>query len=396
MVVKLKSQGDLDKETREYEKTHKKKVEKAKHDGKEGAQLPRRTNVPEMTYGCGCASMFTYGTCIAATSCHACKERGSVTETDGKPNCNICSCACVIGAFKQSEIVELRIRRLQEQESAAKAANAPKDDIFSRANASLANMMKQSVMEAAKNISQSSSDPSMKNIVSATASAMSRKQPESEEILYNLQRRQGAPSTRLKHTGVCVRELLGSGLGGDEKGTRYYQNRLSQAGFGSSGVICLDETSPGDGGGKLPAGGGVQETDDLWIQEFMNRDESEDLEDWERDILGEYIALIPAVTEQTTTTTPPTKKQRCRLLTKQGFQDRTVHQLTERMIEGTPLTQRAAVGVISNLSSSSNNASKIILKSAINRDATLPGMSQETAKKLVTAEKIYMNLSSSA
>jgi hypothetical protein len=38
----------------------------------------------------------------------------------------------------------------------------------------------------------------------------------------------------------------------------------------------------------------------------MNRDESEDLEDWERDILGEYIALIPAVTKQTTTT-PPTK-----------------------------------------------------------------------------------------
>ncbi len=45
-----------------------------------------------------------------------------------------------------------------------------------------------------------------------------------------------------------------------------------------------------------PAGGGVQETDDLWIQEFMNRDKSEDLEDWERDILGEYIAMIPAVT----------------------------------------------------------------------------------------------------
>ena len=150
MVVKLKSQGDLDKATREYEKTHKTKVEKAKRDGKEGAQLPCRTNIPEMTYGCGCASMFTYGTCIAATSCHACKERCSVTETDGKPNCDVCSCVCAIGAFKQSEIVELRIRRVQEeQESVAKAATAPKDDIFSRANASLASMMKQSVTEAA-------------------------------------------------------------------------------------------------------------------------------------------------------------------------------------------------------------------------------------------------------
>jgi hypothetical protein len=135
----------------------------------------------------------------------------------------------------------------------------------------------------------------------------------------------------------------------------------------------------------------------------MKHDESEDLEDWERDILDKYVALIPVnkqtAYKSTTSTllssaTPPTKKQRC--TPEQGFQDRTVHQLTERMIEGTPLTQQAAVGVISNLSSSSNNASKTILKSAINRDAILPGMSQEMAKKLVAAEKIYMNLSSSA
>jgi len=57
MGIKLKSQGDLDKETREYEKTHKKEVEKANRDGKEGAQLPRHTDIPEMTCGCGCASM---------------------------------------------------------------------------------------------------------------------------------------------------------------------------------------------------------------------------------------------------------------------------------------------------------------------------------------------------
>jgi len=54
------------------------------------------------------------------------------------------------------------------------------------------------------------------------------------------------------------------------------------------------------------------------------------------------------------------------------------------------------VGVISNLSSSSNNPSKTILKRAINRDTILPGMSQEMAKKCVAAEKIFMNLSSSA
>ena len=68
MVVKLKWQGDLDKERREYKKNHKRKVEKAECEGKEGVHLPRLTNIPEMTYGCGCASMFTYGMCVAATS----------------------------------------------------------------------------------------------------------------------------------------------------------------------------------------------------------------------------------------------------------------------------------------------------------------------------------------
>ena len=150
MVIKLKLQCDLNKETREYENNHKKKVRKAEREGKEGVHLPHCTNVPEMTYGCDCASMFTYGTCVAATSSHVCKERVSVTETNGKLNCDICSCVCVIGAFKQSEIVELRIRHIQEKESVAKTTNAPKEDIFLQANASLASMMKQSVMEAAK------------------------------------------------------------------------------------------------------------------------------------------------------------------------------------------------------------------------------------------------------
>ena len=76
-------------------------------------------------------------------------------------------------------------------------------------------------------------------------------------------------------------------------------------------------------------------------------DESEDLED------DQYIALIP-VTKQITckstastlssSATPPTKKQRC--TTKQEFEDHTIHQLTELMIEGTPLTLQAVVGMV--------------------------------------------------
>ncbi len=76
-------------------------------------------------------------------------------------------------------------------------------------------------------------------------------------------------------------------------------------------------------------------------------DESEDLED------DQYVALIP-VTKQITykstastlssSATPPTKKQKC--TPKQEFKDHTIHQLTERMIEGTLLTQQAVVGMV--------------------------------------------------
>jgi hypothetical protein len=69
----------------------------------------------------------------------------------------------------------------------------------------------------------------------------------------------------------------------------------------------------------------------------------------------------------------------------QDFNARTVHQVTGYMVDG---SQQAALGVLENLSSSSNYVSKTIVKSMVDRGSISPGMSQEIAKKLLQAEKL--------
>jgi hypothetical protein len=65
----------------------------------------------------------------------------------------------------------------------------------------------------------------------------------------------------------------------------------------------------------------------------------------------------------------------------QDFNARTVHQVTGYMIDGSFASQQTALGVLENLSSSSNNVSKMILKSTVDRGSISTGMSQEIAKK---------------
>ena len=67
---------------------------------------------------------------------------------------------------------------------------------------------------------------------------------------------------------------------------------------------------------------------------------------------------------------------------------RTVHQVSGHMINGSPASQKAALGVLENLSSSSNNVLKMLVKSAIDRGNISVGMSQEITKTLLRAEKL--------
>ena len=70
------------------------------------------------------------------------------------------------------------------------------------------------------------------------------------------------------------------------------------------------------------------------------------------------------------------------------FNAHTVHQVSGHMIDGSPASQKAALGVLENLSSSSNKISKTLVKSTIDRGNIFVGMSQEIAKTLLRAEKL--------
>jgi len=70
------------------------------------------------------------------------------------------------------------------------------------------------------------------------------------------------------------------------------------------------------------------------------------------------------------------------------FHARTVHQVTGYMLNGSPASQQAALGVLDNLSSSSNNISKTIVKSTVDCGSIKAGMSQEVANTLMRAEKL--------
>jgi hypothetical protein len=72
----------------------------------------------------------------------------------------------------------------------------------------------------------------------------------------------------------------------------------------------------------------------------------------------------------------------------QDFNARTVHQVTGYMVGGSPASQQAALGMLENLSSSSNNVSKTIVKSMVDHGSISTSMSQEIAKKLLQAEKL--------
>jgi hypothetical protein len=73
----------------------------------------------------------------------------------------------------------------------------------------------------------------------------------------------------------------------------------------------------------------------------------------------------------------------------QDFNARTVHQVTGYMVDGSPASQQAALGMLENLSSSSNNVSKMIVKSTVDRGTISTSKSQEIAKKLLQAEKLH-------
>ncbi len=85
---------------------------------------------------------------------------------------------------------------------------------------------------------------------------------------------------------------------------------------------------------------------------------------------------------------PSPKRKVKKVESGQDFNARTVHQVTSIMFAGSPASQQAALGALENLSSSSSNVSKTIVKSTVDRGSICEGMSQEVVKTLLCAEKL--------
>jgi hypothetical protein len=70
------------------------------------------------------------------------------------------------------------------------------------------------------------------------------------------------------------------------------------------------------------------------------------------------------------------------------FNARTVHQITGYMLEGLPASQKAAFGVLENLSSSSNNITKTIVKSTASCGNISFERSQKIARTILCVEML--------
>jgi len=208
-------------------------------------------------------------------------------------------------------------------------------DVDKRAHMNFAAVLSSSVKQGFQSLSKSNSSLDESNVLSSAAGHLSRQQMPSEEELHSLQQ-YCRLTTKLRATGADVRQALNADP--RKKGRRFSQNNL--------------------------------------VDMSKECDDSDDSNGSEQ-----LDCKLPAKPS-------PRRKVSKKADSGQDFNARTVHQVTSVMLAGSPASQQAALGVLENLSSSSMNVSKTIVKSTVDRGSTSEGMSQEVAKTLLRAEKL--------
>ena len=294
---------------------------------KEGVgKKPRRTKFPQQQYACACPTMRTYRGDILSSTCKDCIENGTAI-----PNCTICKCQCQTGIFTEKDIVTMGLDKLRKDELKARE-RVP--DLDQRAHMNFAAILSSSVKQGFESLSKSNSSLDESNVLSSAAGHLSRQQMPSEEELHSLQHYCHL-TTKLRATGADVRQALNADP--RKKGRRFSQNNLVD-------MSTCDDSDGSDGSEQL----------------------------------NHKLPAKPS----------PKRKASKKADSGQDFNARTVHQVTSVMLAGSPASQQAALGVLENLSSSSMNVSKTIVKSTVDRGNISEGMSQEIAKTLLRAEKL--------
>jgi hypothetical protein len=301
--------------------------EKRMAEFKEGAgtKKPRRTKFPQQQYACACPVMRTYRGDILSSTCKDCIENGTAI-----PNCPICKCQCQTGIFTEKNITTMGLEKLRKDELNARERVPDKDQ---RARENFSAILSRSVKQGFESLSKSNSSLDERNVLSAAAGHLSRQQMPSEEELHSLQ--QYCPlTTKLRGSGADVRQAFNADP--RKKNRRFSQNNLV----------------------------------DMSACDSDGSDDGEQLD-----------CKLPAKPS-------PKRKQVKKVESGADFNSRTVHRVTGIMLVGSPASQQAALGVLENLSSSSSNVSKTIVKSTVDRGSISEGMSQEVAKTLLRAEML--------
>ena len=179
------------------------------------AKKPRRTKFPQQQYACCCPTMRTYRGDILSSTCKDCIKNGTSI-----PDCRSGKCQCQTGIFYEKDIIKMATKKLRRDELKAREHVPDKDE---RAFKNFSQILSSSVRDGIKSLTKSNSSLDKRNVLSAAAAHMSRKQMPSEDQLHSLQKSQ--PLTmRLQESGADVRNALEANP--RRKGKRHYRNGL--------------------------------------------------------------------------------------------------------------------------------------------------------------------------
>ena len=180
------------------------------------AKKPRRTKFPQQQYACCSPTMQTYRGDILSSTCKDCIKNGVAI-----PDCRSCKCQCQTGIFYEKDIIKMATAKLRRDELKARGKHVPDKD--ERAFKNFAEILSSLVWDSIKCLTKSNSSLDERNVLSAAAALMSRKQMPSEDELHSLQKSQPL-TTRLQGSGADVRNALEADP--RRKGKRHYRNGL--------------------------------------------------------------------------------------------------------------------------------------------------------------------------
>ena len=212
-VIAINDEGELGRQQKLF--THEYNRRMADWESKVVKVRPRKTKYSQQQYACSCSRMITMRGDILYSTCKDCIANGNAI-----PDCPTCKCQCFTGVFLFKDVQAMVVKKLQLEESKARACNP---DVNERAHLNLGKLLATAVHDGISRLQDSNSIIDKSNVLSAAAGHLSPLQLPSEEELPVFQ--QHVPlTTRLRATEEDVWQALNADP--RKKGKRHSQNGL--------------------------------------------------------------------------------------------------------------------------------------------------------------------------